>query len=128
MRVRVILFVIAGVILSSGCGGSSSSVSIPQNSPNITVPTPENEPPTQSRNITEPNPSPEILTYSPCLKAGDSGINEPCALASVLRILLRWLMPQPFFTAFTAIGQRISPLLNLRKIIQTKGMKYNIIN
>ncbi|MBR4195525.1 MAG: hypothetical protein IKQ95_02290 [Synergistaceae bacterium] len=107
MRVRVILFVIAGVILSSGCGGSSSSVSIPQNSPDITAPSPENEPPTQSRDITEPNPSPEnesqdtnptpeILTYSPCLKAGDSGINEPCALASVLRILLRWLMPQPF--------------------------------
>ena len=77
MRVRVILFVIAGVILSSGCGGSSSSsVSIPQNSPDITVPAPENEPPTQSHDITEPtpspenesqdtNPSPEIVTPSP---------------------------------------------------------------
>ncbi len=60
MRVRVILFVIAAVILSSGCGGSSSSsVSIPQNSPDITAPTPENESPTQSRDITEPTPSPE---------------------------------------------------------------------
>ena len=60
MRVRVILFVIAGVILSSGCGGSSSSsVSILQNSPDITAPTPENESPTQSRDITEPTPSPE---------------------------------------------------------------------
>lgn len=59
MRVRVILFVIAGLILSSGCGGSSSSVSILQNSPDITAPTPENEPPTQSHDITEPTPSPE---------------------------------------------------------------------
>ena len=41
-----------------------------------------------------------LLTYSPRLKAGDSGINKPCALASVLRVLLRWLMPQPFFYCF----------------------------
>ena len=30
-------------------------------------------------------------------KAEDSGINKPCAPKSVLQVLLRWLMPQPFF-------------------------------
>ena len=37
------------------------------------------------------------LTYSPRLKAGDSGINKPCTPKSVLQVLLLWLMPQPFF-------------------------------
>ncbi|MBQ7665956.1 MAG: glycosyltransferase family 92 protein, partial [Synergistaceae bacterium] len=36
-----------------------------------------------------------LLTYSPCLKAGDSGLNESCLPKQVLRVLLQWPMPQP---------------------------------
>lgn len=42
----------------------------------------------------------ETLTYSPRLKARDSGINKPYALASVLQVLPQWLMPQPSFYCF----------------------------
>ena len=37
------------------------------------------------------------LTYSPCLKAGDSGLNKPCLPKQVLQVLLQWPMPQPCF-------------------------------
>ncbi|MBQ7217005.1 MAG: hypothetical protein IJS39_13595 [Synergistaceae bacterium] len=50
-----------------------------------------------NRIMTEGYKGIDTLTYSPCLKAGDSGINKPCLPKQVLRVLLQWLMPQPYF-------------------------------
>ena len=59
------------------------------------------------------------LTYSPRLKSGDSGINEPCTLASVLQILLRMVDAPTIFLFFIFLRRRISPQLDNDDFIRT---------
>ncbi len=68
--------------------------------------------------------SEEDLTYSPCLKTEDSGINEPCTPKSVLLVLLRWPMPQPFFSFRSYADWRLLlPYSICKKIIQIYKLK-----
>ena len=62
------------------------------------------------------------LTYSPRLKSGDSGINKPCALTSVLRVLLRMVdAPTIFlFSSFFFYVGGFYPC-STRKFYQTKN-------
>ena len=60
-----------------------------------------------------------VLTYSPRLKSGDSGINEPCTLASVLQILLRMVDAPTIFLFFIFLRRRISPQLDNDDFIRT---------
>ena len=46
----------------------------------------------------------EGVDILPITKVRDFGINKPCLITQVLRVLHQWLMPQPFFIAFTTRG------------------------